>query len=182
MMGRLIAKQTIGIIGFGRIGRHVAMLLEAFGARVLVYDKCAVLPFGNVKFVALEHLLQDSDIVTLHLPYDSATHHIINEQTLRLMKSTALLVNVARGGLIDENALYAAMKEKRLAGVALDCFEDEPYTGALLSCDNVQMTSHMGSYAHETRAIMEAEACAALVCGLRKSGLLSQKDQVSHEY
>ncbi|MBI5448116.1 MAG: phosphoglycerate dehydrogenase [Gammaproteobacteria bacterium] len=173
LMGRLIARQTMGVVGFGRVGRQVARLLEAFGAKVLVYDKVKIDLFGKVEFVEFEQLLKESDVVTLHLPYASDAHHLINEKALRIMKTDALLVNVARGGLIDENALYQALKEKRLGGAALDCFESEPYTGPLLDCDNVQMTAHMGSYAKETRAIMEENACSHLVHGLREQGLLT---------
>ena len=99
---------------------------------------------------------------------------MIDEKALSLMKSTALLVNVARGGLIDEAALYTALKAERLAGAALDCFETEPYGGPLLSCGNVQVTAHMGSYAKEARDIMEAEAFSLLVRGLREHGLLNE--------
>lgn len=176
-MGRLIARQTIGVIGFGRIGKHVAQLLEAFGVNVIVYDKVPVSTSSNVKFTEFEQLLHESDIVTLHLPYGSSTHHIIDEKALSLMKPSALLINVARGGLIDEAALYTAIQEKRLAGAALDCFENEPYVGPLLSCENVQVTAHMGSYASEARALMEAEACSSLVRGLREQGLLDCADK-----
>ena len=172
IMGRLLEKQTVGIVGFGRIGRKVANLLEAFGANILVYEKTPPLSSNQINFVAFEELLKQSDIVTLHLPYEASTHHIMNEDAIALMKSTALLVNVSRGGLIDEDALLSAINVNRLAGAALDCFEEEPYKGPLLACDKVQITAHMGSYAHETRAIMEAEACSSLVQGLREYGLL----------
>lgn len=172
LMGCLLARQTVGVIGFGRIGQAVAKLLRAFGAQVLVYDIRSINVGDGVELVSLEYLLSRSDIVTLHIPYAADTHHIINKERLALMKSTALLVNVARGGLIDETALYAALQEKRLGGAALDCFELEPYTGPLLACENVHVTAHMGSYAREAREMMEAEACAALVKGLRHHGLL----------
>ena len=174
MMGRLLSKQTVGIIGFGRIGRRVAELLNAFGVNILVYDNAPVSSVSYVQFVALEELLKQSDVITLHIPYAPSTHHMIDEKALSLMKSTALLVNVARGGLIDEAALYTALKAERLAGAALDCFETEPYGGPLLSCGNVQVTAHMGSYAKEARDIMEAEAFSLLVRGLREHGLLNE--------
>lgn len=167
MMGSLLARQTVGVVGFGRIGRMVTHLLRAFDARVLVHDEMAPAPEQGVEVVSLERLLMDSDIVTLHIPYSPSTHHLINAGRLALMKPSALLVNVARGGLIDETALFAAMQEKRLAGAALDCFEEEPYSGPLVGCEGVQMTAHMGSYAREARAMMEQEACANLLEGLR---------------
>lgn len=174
LMGRLIAKQTVGIVGFGRIGRYVAKLLGAFGARLLVYEKNPTPCCESVTFVDFETLLQESDIITLHIPYDQSTHHLINDAALDMMKPSALLINVARGGLIDEAALYTAMKAQRLAGVALDCFEEEPYKGALCSCDHVQMTAHMGSYAREARSIMESEACSLLVSALQTLGLITE--------
>lgn len=172
MMGSLFTKQTVGVIGFGRIGRMVTQLLRALDARVLVHDEMAPAPEQGVEPVSLEVLLRDSDIVTLHIPYSSSTHHLINAERLALMKPSALLVNMARGGLIDETALFAALQEKRLAGAALDCFEAEPYSGSLISCESVQMTAHMGSYAREARSMMEQEACVNLVGGLRYHGLI----------
>lgn len=172
LMGSLLARQTVGVVGFGRIGRLVTHLLQAFDARVLVHDEMSVTPEQGMDVVSLERLLMDSDIVTLHIPYSPSTHHLINAGRLALMKPSALLVNVARGGLIDETALLAALQEKRLAGAALDCFEEEPYSGPLLSCESVQMTAHMGSYAREARAMMEQEACANLVDGLMYHGLI----------
>lgn len=172
MMGSLLARQTVGVIGFGRIGRMVTHLLRAFDARVLVHDEISVTPEKGVEVVSLERLMMDSDIITLHIPYSPTTHHLINAERLALMKPSALLVNVARGGLIDETALFAALQEKRLAGAALDCFEVEPYSGSLVDCESVQMTAHMGSYAREARGMMEQEACANLVNGLRHHGLV----------
>jgi D-3-phosphoglycerate dehydrogenase len=171
-MGPLIAKQTVGIIGFGRIGKQIARLIAPFGAKILAYDPEPFVGFDNVERVNLEKLLQAGDIITLHLPYSRATHHLINEETIGLMKSTALLINVARGGLIDEQALYKALQGRRISGAALDCFEEEPYKGPLLGCENVQLTPHMGSYANEARALMETEASYALLQGLKEQGLL----------
>lgn len=172
MMGSLLARQTVGVIGFGRIGRMVTHLLLAFDARVLVHDEIAAATEEGVEVVSLDRLLMESDVVTLHIPYTKSTHHLINSERLALMKPSAFIVNVARGGLIDEIALCVALQEKRLAGAALDCFEVEPYSGSLINCEGVQMTAHMGSYAREARAMMEQEACVNLVKGLRYHGLV----------
>lgn len=172
LMGSLLARQTVGVVGYGRIGKMVANLLRAFDARVLVHDTQPVETGNGVATVTLDELLAQSDIVTLHLPYGPDTHHIINAKALAAMKPAALLVNVARGGLVDEEAMLVALKEERLGGAALDCYETEPYAGPLLDCDKVQMTAHMGSYAKEARSMMEAEACRALVHGLKQHGLL----------
>jgi len=97
---------------------------------------------------------------------------VIGERELSLMRGTAILVNVARGGLVDEVALADALRARRIAGAALDCFESEPYDGALRDLDSVQMTAHMGTYAIETRGAMEREASTQLVAHLRAEGLI----------
>ena len=171
LMGSLLARQTVGVIGYGRIGRKVCGMLRAFGARVLVHDALPITgQEDSSEVVSLHELLSTSDIVTLHLPYSPETHHLIDAERLSLMKTTALLVNISRGGLVDEEALHEALEAGRLRGAALDCFEVEPYFGPLVNCDNVQFTAHMGSYAREARKMMEAQACEVLLCGLREHG------------
>ena len=172
LMGSLISKQTIGIIGYGRIGKMVAGLLLNFGAKVIVHDKFYVQE-GNVQSVSLEELLKASDIVSLHLPYSSGNHHFINSNNLKLMKQGSLLINIARGGLVDEKALLSEIESGRIGGAAFDCFEIEPYNGPLAKCPNVQISAHMGSYAKESRLMQEAEACIELMKGLRLHGLVS---------
>ena len=120
----------------------------------------------------LDTLLATSDIVSLHVPYSASTHHLINAESLRLMKPQSILVNISRGGLIDEDALFHSLTTNEIAGAALDCFEIEPYTGPLRTLPNVCSTSHMGSYARETRDQMEIEASTALVAGLKKHGFI----------
>jgi len=175
-MGGLLQGRVVGLLGFGRIGRRVADILTAFGAKLLVADpvlsdRSTNLPAG-VTAVDLERLLLDSDVVSLHLPYSPSTRHIIDRQALSLMKPTALLVNVARGGLIDESALHEALDSGRLAGAGLDVFESEPYAGPLAALDNVLITAHMGSYAREARIAMEREAVENLIAGLEQVGVL----------
>jgi D-3-phosphoglycerate dehydrogenase len=166
--GALLASKTVGIIGYGRIGRRVATLLEAFGAEVIVHDPHVM--DAGATLVSLDELLSTSDIVTLHVPYSSENHHLLNQQSIAMMKPGAIIVNIARGGLIDEVALANALQSGALAGAALDCFEDEPYSGPLTSFNNVQMTAHMGTYAIETRGQMERQAAAQLVEHLRSIG------------
>lgn len=172
LMGSLLSEQTVGVIGCGRIGSTVVRLLQAFEPRILVSDVAGARGRRDVEFVSLPQLLKGSDIVTLHVPYEAETRHLINAERLALMKPGSLLVNVARGGLIDEEAVVAALRNGQLGGVALDCCEVEPYCGPLAEFHNVQFTAHMGSYAKEARALMEAEACRTLVAGLRQHGLL----------
>ena len=90
-----------------------------------------------------------------------------------MIEKGALLINIARGGLIDEDSLFLALESGHLGGAALDCFENEPYQGSLINCSNVQITAHMGSYAKESRSMQEAEACIELMKGLRLHGLVN---------
>lgn len=170
LMGSLLETKTVGIVGFGRIGKRVATLLSALGASVLISD--AQVKSGDFQNVGLDELCTRSDIVSLHLPYSEATHHIIDEKRINLMKKGSFIVNISRGGLVDEAMLLAALKSGHLAGAALDCFEQEPYEGELRNLENVQITAHMGSYARETRDLMEQEASRLLVNALHEKNLL----------
>ena len=170
LMGSLLETKTVGIVGFGRIGKRVATLLSAFGASVLISD--AQVKSGDFQNVGLDELCTRSDIVSLHLPYSEATHHIIDEKRINLMKKGSFIVNISSGGLVDEAMLLVALKSGHLAGAALDCFEQEPYEGELRNLENVQITAHMGSYARETRDLMEQEASRLLVNALHEKNLL----------
>ena len=171
-MGSLLGTKKVGRIGFGRIGKMVSELLLAFGASVQAFDPIVSTTNSQVEMCDLQTLLASSDIISLHVPYSPATHHLINAEALSLMKPLAILVNISRGGLIDEDALFNSLTSNRIAGAALDCFEIEPYTGPLRTLPNVCSTSHMGSYARETRDQMENEASTALVAGLKKHGFI----------
>jgi D-3-phosphoglycerate dehydrogenase len=170
-MGSLLATKTVGLIGVGRIGSAVAKLAQAFGARVIGFDP-VVSSHNSVELLSLDEVLNQADIVSLHVPINDQTHHILNANTISRMKPGSIVVNVSRGGLIDESALHDALKSQHLSAAALDCFEDEPYSGPLLQIPGVHVTAHMGSYARETRDLMEVEASTNLVNGLRKRGLI----------
>ena len=170
-MGSLLATKTVGLIGVGRIGSAVAKLAQAFGTRVIGFDP-VVSSHNSVELLSLDEVLNQADIVSLHVPINDQTHHILNANTISCMKPGSIVVNVSRGGLIDESALHDALKSQHLSGAALDCFEDEPYSGPLLQLPGVRVTAHMGSYARETRDLMEVEASTNLVNGLRKRGLI----------
>ena len=170
-MGSLLATKTVGLIGVGRIGSAVAKLAQAFGARVIGFDP-VVSSHNSVELLSLDEVLNQADIVSLHVPINDQTHHILNANTISRMKPGSIVINVSRGGLIDESALHDALKSQHLSGAALDCFEDEPYSGPLLQIPGVHVTAHMGSYARETRDLMEVEASTNLVNGLRKRGLI----------
>jgi len=164
-MGSLLETKTVGIVGFGRIGQRVAKILTTFGSKIVICDpKTSSKEFVNV---SLDELCEISDVVTLHIPYDKSTHHMIGKKQFDLMRTDSLFVNISRGGLVDEDALLNALQSGKIAGAALDCFEQEPYSGPLSKLENVQMTAHMGTYARETRDRMEQEASRLLVDALR---------------
>lgn len=156
-IGRQLSQRTVGIIGCGYVGKDLAILLRAFGCRVLAHDIIDFPNFYNeheILPVSLEELLKQSDVVTLHLPINDSTRNIISIKRLALMKSDAILINAARGGLIDENALKGALKNGRLGGAALDVFVMEPPQDfELLELDNFIVTPHLGGSAEE--AILE---------------------------
>jgi len=143
--------KTLGLIGFGRVGREVAKRIGAFGVRLIAYDPYLppeVFEKNNTGRVDLETLIQESDIITIHVELTAETRHMINEDVLRRMKKTAILINASRGAVIDEAALYRALKEKWIAGVGLDVLEKEPPAkdNPLLTLDNVLITPHMAWY------------------------------------
>ncbi len=162
-MGGLLGERVIGIVGLGRIGKKVAQYVSGFGAKIVAYDSFVS---GDDRLVGLDELLASADIVSLHMPHDKDNHHIINEASLAKMKRGAILINTARGGLVDEDALALALKGGQLSCAALDVFEDEPYSGALTNLDNVILTAHVGSYAKEAREKQEALAASNLLADL----------------
>ena len=125
-----IKGKTIGVIGSGNIGQHVIAIAKGFGMEVLVFDAFKNQKLAKqlgFKYVALEQLLKNSDIVTLHAPYNKSAHHLINRQNIKKIKLGALLINTARGGLIDTTAIVDALRTGRLGGVGLDVLEEEKY-------------------------------------------------------
>lgn len=174
--GRMLAAQTVGIIGMGHIGRRVARLCQAFGANIIAHDPYLhSLPettLGTIPLIPLKNLLTQSDVVTLHLPYSDKTHHLLNADNIIQMKPGTILINAARGGLVDEAALDAALTTGHLSCAALDSFEQEPYHGPLCNQDKILLTSHIGSLAREARQRMELEAAENLWAGLIQSGVI----------
>lgn len=153
LMGTELWNKTLGIIGLGRIGKAVAKRARGFEMHILAYDVYQDEAFARehgVKYVSLEELLQASDFVSINAPLSSDTSHLINEKTLRLMKPTAFLINTARGGLVDEQALIYALQNKQIAGAGLDVFEKEPLPDSpLRTLENVVLTSHLAGYSRE---------------------------------
>lgn len=166
LMGRQLSEKTVGIVGCGFVGKDLAVLLKAFGCKVLAHD---ILDFPDfyrehgVVPVSLEELLRESDVVTLHLPLDESTRNILTAERLALMKKDALLINMARGGLVDEAALKTMLKENRLAGAAFDVFAVEPPEDhELLRLPNMLALPHIGGSAEEAVLAMGRAAIAGL--------------------
>ena len=157
LMGRSYGRSRIGIVGLGHVGSRVAKVSVALGSEVgytdLHVDNPAYERFANV-----EKLAEWADVLTIHLPHDEDTHNTVNEEILTALGPGGVIINTARGGLVDEEALYRALRDGRLAGAALDVFAEEPYRGPLTEFPNVLLTCHMGSYAKQVRAAMETEA------------------------
>jgi D-3-phosphoglycerate dehydrogenase len=167
-MGRLFLDKEIGIVGFGRIGKEVARMSHLLGAKVFYFDPFVTQAHGLFFAVKneLKDLLSHCDAISLHLPFGPENRHLIGEKEFTLMKENAILINCSRGGIVDENALYAALKAGRIAGAAIDVFNEEPYQGPLQTLGNVILTPHIGSYAQEARVKMELEAVENLIRGL----------------
>jgi D-3-phosphoglycerate dehydrogenase len=181
IIGTELAGKTVGLIGLGRIGREVVLRLEGFQVKFLAYDVYQDTAFAaehGVQFVELNELLAESDVVTLHAVLTSSTQGIIGAQELSQMKPGAFLVNTARGGLVDEQALYSALVENRLAGAGLDVFAEEPPTNCQLLQlgDKVLLAPHLGAQTTETvlrMGKMAAENIVQVLSGERPAGLVN---------
>ena len=165
--GTELRGKTIGIVGLGRIGGHVAQLARAFGMHVVGHDpylspeRAAEL---QLKLLPLDQLLGQADVVTLHVAHTEQTHHLINAERLKLMKPTAVLVNTARGELVDEAALADAIREKRIGGAAIDVFAVEPLPAdaPLRKLERVILTPHLAASTAEAQERVSVEICGAV--------------------
>ena len=153
--GSELRDRTLGVIGFGGIGRAVVKLLQSFGMRTpLVFDpflSAEQAEFCGVRLVSLDELLGEADFVSLHCPLNEQTRSLLTARELALMKPTAYLLNTARGGIVDESALLAALSERRIAGAALDCFVQEPLPtpSPFAELDNVLLAPHSIAWTDE---------------------------------
>ncbi len=185
MLGVELKGKTLGVIGLGRIGRRVAEIGKAFGMRIIYYDRHRdenVEKTLGVEYRSLDEVLSESDIVTIHVPLTKETYHMINEERLKKMKRTALLINTARGSVIDVEALVKALREGWIAGAGLDVFEEEPLppNHPLTAFKNVVLLPHIGSATTEARHAMAdlvAENLIAFYHG-REPPTLVNKDVV----
>lgn len=166
-LGFDVYNSTLGIVGMGNIGKAVGRIAYyGFLMKVIYSDKfidTKQLKFGaeNVDF---DTLLTESDFVTINVPLKEDTYHLIGERELNMMKKTAFLINTSRGPVVDENALYNALKEKRIAGAAIDVYEDEPrFVKGLEKLDNIVMTPHIASATIQTRQLMSYKAAQNII-------------------
>lgn len=162
-LGYEIYGKTLGIIGMGRIGKAVARRAMGFGMKIIYHNRKRTEDDYkyNAKYVDLETLLKESDYISINAPLTKETYHLLNKERLSLLKKNAILVNTARGSIVDEKALYELLKEGKIAGAGFDVYENEPkITEGLEKLDNVVLLPHIGSATYETRekmSIMVAE-------------------------
>ncbi|WP_165155864.1 2-hydroxyacid dehydrogenase family protein [Parabacteroides sp. ZJ-118] len=163
-LGMPVTGQTLGIIGMGRIGKALAKRANALGMEVIYHNRHQLHieeeTRRNVTYASKEALLATADFVSLNAPYTPETHHIIGEEELKRMKPSAILINTARGTLVDEHALVKALREGTIRGAGLDVFEFGDYPlPELLEMDNVVLTPHIGTQTTETRIVMVRAVC-----------------------
>ena len=165
-IGNLIFEKQIGIIGLGRIGKIVAELFRGIGNPVIGFDLYPDEKWAKEKGVQIksfDEVIEQADILTLHIPGNKDKSPVISVNELDKMKAGSFLINISRGGVVDEEALYNALVTKKLTGAAVDVFTKEPYDGPLCDLENIILTPHLGSYASEGKLQMEIDAVQNLI-------------------
>jgi D-3-phosphoglycerate dehydrogenase len=167
IIGKSVWKKTLGVIGLGKIGKQVVKRARGFQMNILGFDLIKDKKFASrygIKYVSLEKLLQKSDYITIHLPLNNATRGMISYKELGKIKKEAFLINTSRGGIVDEQALYQALRNNQLKGAALDVYHNEPpVESPLKELDNVIMTPHIGAYTEEAIENMGMQAAQNLI-------------------
>jgi glyoxylate reductase len=172
-LGVNVTGATLGIVGFGRIGQAVARRAKGFEMRILYASRhrceSELEQSLGVEFAQFDRLLCESDFVTIHTPLSDETYHLFSDRQFELMKPSAILINTARGGVVDPDALYRALSSSQIAGAALDVTEPEPISmdSPLLTLDNLIIVPHLGSASRQTRTKMANMAIENLMAGLR---------------
>lgn len=172
MSGADIHGSTLGILGMGRIGQAIARRAQGFGMQVMYHNRSRLsaeqeAQANQARYVSKQALFAEADHIILVLPYSAASHHAVGAAELAMMKPTATLTNIARGGIVDDQALIAALRERRIAAAGLDVFENEPaFAPAFLELDNVVLTPHIASASVKTRRAMANCAADNLIAGL----------------
>jgi D-3-phosphoglycerate dehydrogenase len=167
IIGKSVWEKTLGVIGLGKIGKQVVKRARGFQMNILGFDLIKDKKFAlrySIKYVSFEKLLQKSDYITIHLPLNDATHHLIDDKELEKIKKDAFLINTSRGGIVNEQALYKALRNNQLKGAALDVYSNEPpVESPLKELDNVIMTPHIGAYTEEAIENMGMQAAQNLI-------------------
>jgi D-3-phosphoglycerate dehydrogenase len=166
-IGRSLSQVTVGVIGVGRVGRNVIRKLGSWSPqRILANDLAVDEKFSQETgciWTDVKRIYQEADVITLHLPLTKATHRMIRAAELSIMKKDAILINTSRGGIVDESALAATLRDRPEFSAAVDVFVDEPYAGELTSLQNCLMSSHMGAATRDCRLRMELEATEEVI-------------------
>ncbi|MBZ4643768.1 MAG: serA, partial [Deferribacteraceae bacterium] len=170
-MGIQLYNKTLGIVGLGRIGSNVAIRAKSFGMKVIAYDpyikRTKAESLGVKLYDNLEDLLKEVDVITFHTPLTNETHNMITEHHINLMKDGVIIVNCARGGIVNENDLYNAVKNGKVFSAAVDVFEEEPATeNKLLTLDNIFVTPHIGANTHEGQKGVAVIICEQIINAL----------------
>jgi D-3-phosphoglycerate dehydrogenase / 2-oxoglutarate reductase len=177
LSGDLLQNKTVGIIGLGRIGKSVAILIKSLGATVIgtdIYPDPVWASNHDIRLKSFDDVLAESDIISVHVPFSRDNRSLIGVNELQKMKKGIYILNLSRGGIIDEEALYRALKSGHIAGAAIDTFEIEPYSGKLTELENVILTPHTGSNTKESRMQMEAEAVDNLIKAFTNEGKVNR--------
>jgi glyoxylate reductase len=179
LLGADIHGAVLGLVGFGRIGQAMARRAAGFGMKVLYYDpehQGKANEHGNAAAASLEKMLAESDFVSIHVPLTDQTRHMFNQTVFNQMKTGAILINTARGGVVDQGALYDALKSGRLAAAGIDVTEPEPLPkdSPLLTLDNLLITPHIASASRSTRERMAVMAAENLLAGVKEERLPNQ--------
>jgi glyoxylate reductase len=173
LLGPNVTGATLGIVGFGRIGQAVARRAKGFEMRILYTSRHRCNPeleqALGVEFVTFDRLLQESDFVTIHTPLSDDTYHLFSDREFERMKPSAIVINTARGPIVDPDALYRALSRRQIAGAALDVTEPEPMPmdSPLLTLNNLIIAPHIGSASRQTREKMANMALENLMAGLK---------------
>ncbi|WP_322507069.1 D-glycerate dehydrogenase [Anaerolinea sp.] len=172
LLGVDVARSILGIIGFGRIGQAVARRAKGFDMRILYYDNKRLPEMEEtlgVEYVSLETLIKEADFISLHVPLTPNTYHLIGEKEFSMMKKEAILINTARGSVVDQEALYHALKDRKIRGAAIDVTDPEPIpsNSPLLELPNLIITPHVASASVQSRTKMAVMAAENLIAGLQ---------------
>jgi glyoxylate/hydroxypyruvate/2-ketogluconate reductase len=175
-LGATVHGATLGIVGMGRIGSAIAKRARGFDMKICYHNrsKSAEADLLGARYLSKEEILREADFLMLVLPYNPANHHWLDSAALQTMKTSAIVINIARGGIVDDSALASALASKAIAGAGLDVFEGEPQLNPnLLSCDNIVLTPHIGSATAQTRDAMAMLAAQNLVRWAQNKALIT---------